>query len=157
MNLKSTALSPRLQYQTFPNNSLNYIHNLFNSNSHYLDKRSCEFWIVDALDMSPHAGKKCKFMNFKNEFSVTFGTFSVTFGPFSVTFRTFGSPKSDPKVRNSNRPYLEILMSSGANSFTNRKLRVRAFDWCYFHPSWTSISRDMGDSSLVSEIEIQKW
>ena len=32
------------------------------------------------------------FMNFKNDFS-------VTFAPFTVTFGTFGSPKSDPKVR----------------------------------------------------------
>ena len=56
----------------------------------------------------------------------------------------------------SNRPYLEMVMSKFDKNGTDRKLRVRAFDRYHFHQIWTSSSRDMGDSSLVTEICILK-
>ena len=41
----------------------------------------------------------------------------------------FDPSKCKFMIPNSNRPYLEILMSSDAHSFTNRKPWLSAFDW----------------------------
>ena len=53
--------------------------------------------------------------------------------------------------------HLRIYVSKFDENGTDRKLRVRAFDWCHFRQIWTSPARDIGDSSLASEIGIVKW
>ena len=56
----------------------------------------------------------------------------------------------------SNRPYLEMVMSKFDENGTDRKPSLSAFDRYHFHQIWTSPARDMGDLSLVSEIVILK-
>ena len=76
---------------------------------------------------------------------------SISWCPFLMISTFFDRSRRDLSIwhASSNRPHLEMLMSSGAHSFTNRKLRVRAFDRYHFHQIWTSPARDMGDSSWV--------
>ena len=53
---------------------------------------------------------------------------------------------------NSNRPYIDLVLSKFNENDTDRKLRAMAFDWYDFHQIWTSPARDTVDSSLVSVI-----